>query len=255
MKIISLCSAVYFVLFLSSCTSVPESSVPAAPEKVEVPSTSETVVGKWVMGDTSMEFLEDGQMKFNEESSGNYEVIGPNQISFAPPGESPSTFEFRVSETTLSLTAPDGDSFELVKPAHLAKLEASGDHEEIEALKAPQYRAWESEALSNLMGIRGCQEAYRAENGVYIACKSSPPDGGKGSVLVPFADAGGFSATGFMPMGKVRYQYTVTVSEDGRAYTATAVGDLDDDGVKATYTLSTTNSEFPNPVKEPRDEH
>ena len=255
MRAMQFCFVVCLVFFLISCASTPEKAVTAVPENEKVLSPQESIVGKWVLGEESIEFLKDGQMKFSEEISGNYEIVSANQIRFAPPGESPSIYQFQVSEVKLSLMAPDGDSIEFVKPEYLAKLKASGELEEINKLKVPQFRAWESEALSNLVGIRTGQEAHRVEYDVYLECKPSPPGGGNDSTVDPWVDAGGFRGIGFEPNGSVRYQYAVTVSEDGKSFTATAVSDLDDNGIKATYTISNTSPDYPNPTKTPEDEY
>ena len=255
MRATRFCFAVSLAFLLVSCASAPEEAVTAVPEKARVPSPQESIVGKWVLGEVSIEFLKDGQMKFSGEMSGNYEIVSADQIRFAPPGESLSIYQFQVSEVKLSLIAPDGDSIELVRPEYLARLEASGDLEEIKKLEAPQFRAWESEALMNLLAIRICQESHRAEYDVYLECKPSPPGGGNDSILDPWVDAGGFEKVGLEPADRVRYQYAVTVSEDGKSFMATAVSDLDDNGVRATYTLCNTSPDYPDPTKDPEDEY
>ncbi len=106
-----------------------------------------------------------------------------------------------------------------------------------------------SEASGNLSAIRTAQESYHAENGVYVECKPSPPDGGISSTPARWIDAGGFTETGFEPDGDVRYQYEVTVSNDGQSFTATAKGDLDDDGEQAIYTVSKESEAYPKPIR------
>lgn len=65
-------------------------------------------------------------------------------------------------------------------------------------------------------------------------------------------DAGGFEAINFSPGGTVRHQYAVTVSDDGRSYTITATGDLNENGVKAVHTLTSGNTK---PRKVPANEY
>jgi len=106
-----------------------------------------------------------------------------------------------------------------------------------------------SEATGNLSAIRTAQESYYADNGVYLECRPSPPEGGISSTPAEWIDAGGFTAVGFGPDGNVRYQYEVPVSNDGQFFTATAKGDLDDDGEQAIYTLSKGAKDYPKPIR------
>ncbi len=107
-----------------------------------------------------------------------------------------------------------------------------------------QAKAKTAEATNNLAAIRALEETYRAEYDAYLSCASTPT---AVPVGVTAAWTGGgasdFRKLGFLPDGEVRYQYKVTTS--GFNYTATAVGDVDADGVQATYTL--TNA-IPRPV-------
>lgn len=108
------------------------------------------------------------------------------------------------------------------------------------------------EASSMLRLIRNCQTVYQAENDVYLECAPSPPDGGTDAVSDKWVDAGGFEEINFRPEGRVLYQYAVTVSEDGKKYTAMAMGDVDENGVKVKYTA--TNSS-PAPKRKPAKEY
>jgi hypothetical protein len=107
------------------------------------------------------------------------------------------------------------------------------------------------EATLNLTAIRTCQAAHKALKGVYIECRPSPLGGGTDAAPDAWEDAGGFGDIGFSP-GPVRFQYAVIVGDDGASYTATALGDLDENGVQVTYTVTNTNSR---PTKKPKDEH
>jgi len=109
-----------------------------------------------------------------------------------------------------------------------------------------------AEAVNNLGAIRAAQETYYAENGAYCECKPSPPGVEIGRRRHTWVDAGGFTRVGFVPDGLVVYQYAVKVSDDGQSYIATAVGDIDGDGIRVTYTVTNNN---PKAVKEPPDEY
>jgi prepilin-type N-terminal cleavage/methylation domain-containing protein len=110
------------------------------------------------------------------------------------------------------------------------------------AIAIPSYLRFQSkaktaEATNNLGAIRAAEETYRAENDTYLACTASPAGGGTDAVADAWADAGGFTAIGFVPDGDVRYQYAVAVPT-ATTYTATATGDLDADGTQAVYTVT-----------------
>jgi hypothetical protein len=101
------------------------------------------------------------------------------------------------------------------------------------------------EAGGNLSAIRTAQESYRATNGVYVECKPSPPDGGTDGAPDTWVDAGGFTEIGFEPDGMVRFQYEVTISDDGQSFKATVIGDLDEDGKVAIYSVDKDSPEYP----------
>jgi len=107
-----------------------------------------------------------------------------------------------------------------------------------------------SEAYVNISKIRSGEEVYRAEHDVYIPCGASPPGGGTDSTPDPWVDAnGGFKAIGFEPNGPVRYQYEVTTA--GVTFVAVATGDVDEDGVQVTLTVTESQPEI---VKVPAGE-
>lgn len=119
-----------------------------------------------------------------------------------------------------------------------------------------QLRARETEARNNLAAIRTCEEAYKAENDVYLAGVASPAGGGLGTTPIAWADGGGWTAMGFSPDGEVRYLYTAALVAGGAgvppSYTATATGDVDGDGTQVVITVTGTSS---NPTKLPVDEY
>ncbi|ADU97315.1 type IV pilin protein [Thermovibrio ammonificans] len=118
------------------------------------------------------------------------------------------------------------------------------------AIAIPQYkkfqlRAKTSEAKENLGAIRTAEEAYSAENDVYLAATYDPADIPGPTPASWNATSVGFSKIGFEPAGKVYYSYTVFGNNagtgdntDGKAFTADnninivmlAEGDLDGDG-------------------------
>ena len=100
-------------------------------------------------------------------------------------------------------------------------------------------KAKTSEAKSNLGSIRTCEEAYKAEQDVYLVCDRYPSAAATGVSDPWVTGATGFSAIGFAPSGRVYYDYEVTPIT-ATNFTANAHGDLDDDDVDALYTI--TNS-------------
>jgi len=101
-----------------------------------------------------------------------------------------------------------------------------------------------SEASSMLSRIRNRQLVYKANNGVFLRCLPSPPDGGTDAIPDVWVDAGGFEEIRFRAGGTVSHQYAVTVSKDGQSCTITAISDLDKDDIKAVYTITDSNSEI-----------
>jgi len=84
------------------------------------------------------------------------------------------------------------------------------------AIAIPQYKKFQAkakaaEAKTNLGAIASCEEAYHAENDVYVNCNKTP--GSAPSSLTDFTGGGvsDFEAIGFEPAGKVRYAYKVNV--------------------------------------------
>ena len=104
-------------------------------------------------------------------------------------------------------------------------------------------RSKTSEATSNLAGIRTGEEAYRAENDVYLASGNYPaavPPAGGTMWNAEDAAADEFTAIGFSADGVVRYQYAAVINASNAVpfFTLTATGDLDDDGENAVYIVS-----------------
>jgi len=105
-------------------------------------------------------------------------------------------------------------------------------------------KAKTSEAKSNLGSIRTCEESYRAENDVYLAVTRYPSAVAAGSSDAWVRTSTGFSAIGFLPSGRIYYDYAVDGIADD-TFTAHAYGDLDDDDVEADYQI-TPNTDITN---------
>lgn len=130
--------------------------------------------------------------------------------------------------------------------------------DKIAALKAEAIAAKEKEATDNLAAIQTALENYKEKQkaakkkALYIAAKPSPASGGTDATPDEWKDEGGFTDLGFAPAGPVLYQYAVTVDRSGTKYTATATGDIDENGTKVVFKIT---SENPTPVISPEGEH
>lgn len=82
-----------------------------------------------------------------------------------------------------------------------------------------QNRAKQAEAKTNLGAIRTCEEAYRAEEDVYVNCTKYPATEPTAATLWVGNDE--FNAIGFEAKGQVRYSYAV-VDASGSAFNGTA---------------------------------
>ncbi len=234
MKAICSCFAIFFILFLSSCGSKPEKDI----------------IGKWRVTETmTVEFFKDETVKFSEndvQESETYAFIDKNRVRLKIDGES-HVFEVQISKNKLSLTDSEGKVLECLRVRDSA---ATG--ELLGLNRKAQFKAMATEATTNLAVIRTCQKAYKAANGMYLECAPSPPGGGTDASPDAWSDAGGFGDINFAPSGIVRFQYAVEVNDGGKSFTATATGDLDENGVNVTYTVSNAQSAA---IKSPADEY
>ena len=122
-------------------------------------------------------------------------------------------------------------------------------------------RAKTSEATSNLNAIRVAQDSWRSENDAYLDCTAGPAAGGTDSTPDAWDDPGGFVEIGYAPDGNVRYQYDVDVTAGGGGvpphFMASALGDLDEDGLSCIFAIATADTEYPkvqkNPTVDPAD--
>jgi len=94
------------------------------------------------------------------------------------------------------------------------------------AIAIPQYKKFQAkakaaEAKTNLGAIASCEEAYHAENDVYIVCGKSPTNAP--AAKTDFDNTvTGWKDLGFEPAGKVRYAYQVTSADVDNKYNASA---------------------------------
>lgn len=100
-------------------------------------------------------------------------------------------------------------------------------------------RARRAELPSNLDGIRTAEKAYEAEWAFFTACSMLPTAlPGRVSVTFPANLSSNFdwNLLGWVPDGKVRGQYGVTVDNSGvrPLFTSTGNTDVDGDAVPAT---------------------
>ena len=117
-------------------------------------------------------------------------------------------------------------------------------------------RSKTAEATSNLAAIRTGEEAYRAENDVYLGAPvpltiattypAGPPTS-RGEMWVP-NNSGTFRTVGFAADGVARYVYNVQVvapvtGTSPPYFSAYCRGDLDDDGVLSMYRVSNDPAE------------
>jgi type IV pilus assembly protein PilA len=116
-------------------------------------------------------------------------------------------------------------------------------------------KAKTSEATSNLNAIRVAQDSYRSENDAYLDCTAGPAAGGTDSTPDAWDDPAGFVTIGFAPDGNVRYQYDVDVTPGGAGvpphFMASAVSDLDEDGLTCVFAIATADTEYPKVQKNP----
>lgn len=118
-----------------------------------------------------------------------------------------------------------------------------------------QLKAKTGEATNNLAAIRTCEVTYETENDVYLACAAAPRAAAAvNDTKTAWTDPADFESIGFAPEGAVRYSYAVTlIAADATTtppvlagFSATATGDLDEDSTAQTFTIATTDANYPN---------
>jgi type IV pilus assembly protein PilA len=109
-------------------------------------------------------------------------------------------------------------------------------------------KAKTSEAKSNLGAIRSTEVAYFAEWNIYIDNQALVPNdrtaAGTRAQKAAWTTTSKFSILGFAPEGNVYYSYSLDDTAEASAFTANAVGDLDDDGVLSTYSVNESGSDI-----------
>ena len=98
------------------------------------------------------------------------------------------------------------------------------------AIAIPQYKKFQlkaktAEAKTNLGAIRTAEEAYAAENDVYVLAALHPSNSPGSSPQSWGSSAQGFDSIGFQPAGQVRYIYGVGTSANSGGSGTNAVTD------------------------------
>ncbi|HVP28414.1 MAG TPA: prepilin-type N-terminal cleavage/methylation domain-containing protein [Myxococcota bacterium] len=106
-----------------------------------------------------------------------------------------------------------------------------------------QARSRRSESFTNLSAIGRSEDAYYAESGTYVSTATSQPGHPFpwSKVVWTAAADTDFSAIGWRPEGAVYYDYAVNACTAAR-FTASAYGDVDNDGVVAYVLLARPDS-------------
>ncbi len=115
-----------------------------------------------------------------------------------------------------------------------------------------QLKAKQSEARTNLGGIRTAMHSFYATEDGFLTIGATP-DTLPGTVKAPFAinpcpsscsranlrACNTFECIGFRPAGDVQYSYACEASADGNHFTCAALGDLDGDGNASLFVYGT----------------
>lgn len=97
-----------------------------------------------------------------------------------------------------------------------------------------QYRAKSGEAPINIQAIRSAELSYMGTNGMFAVCAATPVAIPKSTRIV-WPNNTQFDLIGWRPEVSVYFQYQVSVTSDGQAFTAAAQADIDDDGTYQTW--------------------
>ncbi|MBW2245006.1 MAG: prepilin-type N-terminal cleavage/methylation domain-containing protein [Deltaproteobacteria bacterium] len=92
------------------------------------------------------------------------------------------------------------------------------------------------EVRANLKGAATAQNSYFTEQGAYLAAAptpAAPPTPSKQVWIGGGANA--FDTTGFIPEGSVFFQYATDINGAATAFTVSALGDLDGDGITSDF--------------------
>jgi type IV pilus assembly protein PilA len=94
-----------------------------------------------------------------------------------------------------------------------------------------QLRAKAAEASTNLAAIATTEEAFYTEHGVYVSVANPVPATIPGNARVAWTGSAEFDELGWIPEGKVYFQYLVSAdTQGGGRFTAEAASDIDADG-------------------------
>jgi len=96
-----------------------------------------------------------------------------------------------------------------------------------------QLKAKTSEGKTNLAAIRTAEESYFAEFGAYVSADASPA-ANSGSQKQGFVDTGAaprnFNTLGWLPEGRVFFNYGINAEDNGAGFTADASADINGNG-------------------------
>lgn len=90
-----------------------------------------------------------------------------------------------------------------------------------------QLRAKSSEGKTNIAAIRTAQESYAAEFNGYVSSNVTIPATVPSTAKVTFTPTNGFVSLGWAPEGNVYFNYQVTATTAGNAYTVGAQANID----------------------------
>jgi hypothetical protein len=117
--------------------------------------------------------------------------------------------------------------------------------------------ALSQEARVNVLRLCGDAQAFRDENGVFLAAGPVPAQVPRGGQAVPFSPDENMRKLGFEPGEHVRHQYQVVVQETplGEAeVTCYARGDRDGDGQVSVFSVTLDVNGMTSAVKVEREE-
>ncbi len=105
-----------------------------------------------------------------------------------------------------------------------------------------QLKSKSAEARVNLSAIKTAEEAYRAENGGYLACAVNPAGTATfpGTAKEAWGAPANFLSLGFDAEGSVFFQYAVSTNTTD--FNAAALADIDGDGTDQSWGYRTANT-------------
>ena len=102
-----------------------------------------------------------------------------------------------------------------------------------------QLKAKSSEGKTNLAAIRTAEQSYYSEFGSYVSSQGVSPANTTTSSKVAFTGTAGFNTIGWAPEGLVFFCYGVGAPAPGTTFWATAMADIDANGVRQAWAYRT----------------